>query len=161
MPMACTTRRERAFPIGFKETLGLQFRLEQLELLIEIAHARRLDRIDVELIRALHFVHADLAVREDGVAFAQALHVGRDGGAPHGALDGRAAVFEREVDVPARRTAEVADLALHPHVLQAIVHLEHLADVARQFADGDGFGLLREEAVLHGEIVAVMGVRSK
>ena len=36
-----------------------------------------------------------------------------------------------------------------------------LADVARQFADGDGFGLLREEAVLHGEIVAAMRMRSK
>ena len=64
-------RRERAFPIGFKEALGLQLRLEPLELLIEIAHARRLDRVDVELIRALHFVHADLAVRKDGVAFAR------------------------------------------------------------------------------------------
>jgi hypothetical protein len=136
-------------------------RLQALKLLVEVTHTRRLNRVDVELIRALHLVHADLAMSEDGVAFSEAVHVGRDGIAPHGALDSRAAVLEGEVDVPARRTAEVADLALHPEVLQAIVHLEHLADVARQFANADGLGLLREKAVLHGEIVAVMGVRSK
>ncbi len=125
---------------------------ETLKLLIEIAHARRLDRIDVELIRALRLVHAQLAMRDDGVAFAQALDGGRDGGAPHDAFQRRAAVFEREIDMPAARAAEIADLALHPHILQAIVHFEHIADIAREIRNSNGFRL-GEEVELHAVIV--------
>ena len=49
-------------------------------------------------------------------------------------------------------TAQVADLTLHPYILQAIIQLEQVADVAGKIGDADRFGL-GEEARLHAEIV--------
>ena len=66
--------------------------------------------------------------------------------------------------MPARRPAEVADFALDPHILQAIIQIEQLTNVTREIGNSDraGSGLrLSKEAVLHEEIVVGMTRRSK
>ena len=66
--------------------------------------------------------------------------------------------------MPARWAAEVTNLTLHPHILQAIIQLEQLTNVVREISNSDRAGGsigLGEETVLHAGIVVGMARRSK
>ena len=59
------SRRQRPLAGGVEQALGGQPRLERLEPEREVAEPRRLDRIDVELQRALRLEQVDPAVGDD------------------------------------------------------------------------------------------------
>ena len=94
-------------------------RLERLEAQRQVAEPGRLDRVDVELERALRLVQVDPAVGDDpepGLGLerrADAVVAEPD------ALELVALVLEREVGVPGGRHRDPADLALDPQVARA------------------------------------------
>ena len=56
---------QRPLPGGIEQALGREPRLELLEAEGEVAEPRRLQRLDVELERALRLEHVDPAVGDD------------------------------------------------------------------------------------------------
>ncbi len=91
--------RQRPLALRREEALGCQLRLQLLESDREVPHPARLDRIDVQLQRALRLVHVDAAMRNDAQS---RLRLERRPNAiiaePH-ALELGALVLEREVGV--------------------------------------------------------------
>ncbi len=96
-------------------------RLELFELDREVADARRLDRFDVELERALGLVQVDPPVGDDPQAGLGLERVPDPLVAEPDALELRLLVLEREVGVAGRRDRDPPDLALDPQVAKALV----------------------------------------
>ena len=114
-----------------------ELRLQRLEPERQVAEPGRLDRLDVELERALLLEEVDPAVDDDpepGLRLerrADALVAEPD------ALERAAVVLEREVGVAGRADRDPADLALDPDVGQALVGPDGLADGPRDLADAE------------------------
>ena len=93
-----------------------------------LPNPRRLERLDVELERALRLEHVHPPVGDD---LEPGLRLERRPGPvvaePH-ALELRAGVLEREVGVAGGRDRDPPDLALDPQVAQAVVGADAIAD---------------------------------
>ena len=128
--------RERPLPLRREQPLGGQLRLELLELDREVPHPAGLDRVDVQLQRALRLVHVDAPVRDDAKP---GLGLERRANAfvpEPDALELGAVVLQREVGVAGARDRDPADLALDPQVPQLVVRADGRGDRPRSLADG-------------------------
>ena len=127
--------RQRTLSCRIEQALGRQPGLERLEAQCQVAQARRLERIDVELERAARLVEVDPAVGDDaepGLGLERrALAIV----AEPDALELVALVLEREVGMARRGDRDPADLALDPQVRQARVLADGAADGAGDLAD--------------------------
>ena len=127
--------RQRPLAGGLEQALGRQPRLERLEAQGQVAEARRLDRLDVELERALRLEQVDPAVGDDPQPGLRLERRAQPVVAEPDALELVALVLEREVGVPGRRDRDPPDLALDPQVGQARVGADRAADRAGDLAD--------------------------
>jgi hypothetical protein len=113
--------RQRSLQFVLEQALGLQLRLQFLELLEEVALPRRLDRVDDQRELARLAVEIRLHLRDDLHAVAERrLQPARLEGIEH-AVDLRLAVLQREVVVTGGIGLITRDLARHlqrPHPVQ-------------------------------------------
>ena len=120
-----------------EQALGGEARLERLEPQGQVAEARRLDRLDVELERALRLEQVDPAVGDDAQPGLRLERRADPLVAEPDALELVALVLEREVGVACRRDRDPADLALDPQVGQARVGPDRAADRPGDLADAE------------------------
>ena len=109
---------QRPLARAIEQALGRQAGLERLEPDREVAEARRLDRLDVELERALRLEHVDPAVGDDPQPGLGLERRREPLVAEPDALQLAALVLEGEVGVAGARDRDPADLALDPDVAQ-------------------------------------------
>ena len=119
---------QRPLPRRVEQSLRRERGLELLEPDREVAEPRRLERLDVQLQRALRLEHVHPPVGDDlepglGLERRPRTVVAE----PH-ALELGTRVLEREVGVARGRHRDPADLALDPQVAQAVVGADALAD---------------------------------
>ena len=127
--------RKRPLAGSLEQPLGRQPRLQGLETQGQIAEARGLDRLDVQLQRALRLEEVDPAVGHHPQAGLR-LERGADAlVAEPDALELVAFVLEREIGMPGRRDRDPTDLALDPQVGQARVGADRAADRSGDLAD--------------------------
>ena len=126
---------QRPLARGVEQALGRQPRLERLEPQGQVAEAGRLDRLDVELERALRLEQVDPAVGDDAQPGLRLERRAEPVVAEPDALELVALVLEREVGVAGRRDRDPADLALDPQVGQARVGADRAADRPGDLAD--------------------------
>src|SRR5207302_170494 len=116
---------------ALEQALGRELDLELLEAEREVADARRLDRLDVQLERALRLVQVDAAVDHDPQP-SLGLERGTDPFvAEPDALELRPLVLEREIRMARRRDRDPADLALDPQVPELLVRADQARDRPR------------------------------
>ena len=115
----------------------VELRLERLEAQREVAEPGRLDRLDVELERALRLEEVDPAVDDDPEPGLRLERRSDALVAEPDALERAAVVLEAEVRVPGRADRHPADLALDPDVPQPVVGPDGLADGPRDLADAE------------------------
>ena len=118
-----------------EQPLGREPRLQSLEPKGQVAETGGLDRLDVQLQRALRLEDVDPAVGDDPKP-----GLGLERGPqpvvaePH-ALELVALVLEREVGMARRGHRDPPDLALDPQVAEARIGADRAADRARDVAD--------------------------
>src|SRR5207245_3846622 len=128
--------RQRPLAGRVEEALLLELLLQLLEGLLERALAERLEHLHRELVLAAGRVDAEAAADHDLHAVLGAEADEARGRLPHHGPDLRLVVLEGEIPVAGRREAEVADLALDPHVEE--IGLEDALDALGQLGDGEG-----------------------
>ena len=129
--------RQRALASLVEQALGRQARLERLEPQREVAEAGRLDRVDVELERALRLEQVDPAVGDDPQPGLRLERRAQPVVAEPDALELVALVLQREVGVPGRRDRDPPDLALDPQVGQPRIRPDRDADRPGDLADAE------------------------
>src|SRR5262249_44801329 len=129
--------RERPLARRVEQPLPLQSRPQPLELELELAHPLGLDQVDVELEAALGLVERDAAVADDRQAVLRHESGAGERAPEHHALRLRRCLRRGEVEVAGGRAREVGALAVDPEVLQELVGLDELLEIARELADGD------------------------
>ena len=130
-------RRQRPLAGRVEQALLGQLRLERLEPERQVAEARRLDRLDVELERALRLEQVDPAVDDDPEAGLGLERRADPLVAEPDALERAAVVLEAEVGVARGADRHPADLALDPDVAQPLVGADGVADGPRDLADAE------------------------
>ena len=130
-------RRKRPLAGGVEQALLRQPRLQRLESERQVTEARRLDRLDVELQRALRLEQVDPAVGDDPEARLGLERRPHPLVAEPDALERVALVLEGEVRVAGGLDRHPADLALDPDVAQSLVCADRLSDRPRDLADAE------------------------
>ncbi len=131
-------RRQRALPALVEQPFSGKAGLERLEPQGQVAEPGRLDRIDVELERALRLEQVDPAVGDHAQPGLRLERRVEPVIAEPDALELVALVLEREVGVSGRRDGDPPDLPLDPQVGQARIASNRHPDRPRDLADSRG-----------------------
>ena len=124
-----------AFPARLEQALGGQSGLERLEAQGQVADARGLDRLDVELEATVRLVQVHPAVGDDPEPGLGLERRPQPVVAEPDALELALGVLQREVRVAGRRDRDAADLALDPQVGQGRVRADRDPDRPGRLAD--------------------------
>ena len=133
---------KRFFARLIEKSLGLQALLQLLESELQRAHSRRLDVLDVNLIFAARFVHADRPAHDQLQAVLGPEFQAHGLRAETHAANLRLGVLQREIEMSGLRRAVVRDFALDPKIRE--LRGKHAADSRGQFRDAPDFSLRRE-----------------
>jgi len=127
-----------------EQPFRLQAGLEGLEAGVEVAAPGGLEQVGVELVLAAGLVDGDVPVHQHAVALARLVAQAQGVAFPHHAFERGGLVLEGKIPVAGARRGEVADLALHPDILQAQIGVKQVADVGGQAGDGVGVGSIEQ-----------------
>ncbi len=155
MPMRRGRAGQRPLARLLEQALGGELLLELLERELQRAQPMRLHVLADELILALRVVDADAAAHDDVQSvFGLELQIAQRR-PEHDALDLRAAVLEREVEMAGRPHLRVRQLALDPDFRKR--GFEHLAERGRELADREDLAHRRCEARRVGSAAGFAG----
>jgi hypothetical protein len=129
--------RERPLARRVEQAFLGELRLERLESERQIAEARRLDGLDVELEGALRLEQVDPPVNDDPEAGLGLERRSHPLVAEPDALERAAVVLEAEVRVARGADGHPADFALDPHVPETLVRPNGVADGPGDLTDAE------------------------